>query len=409
MKKIVALLLALVSVMLCSTSCTPIPDVPSTAEESNFTASSISLVYRNLYFSKEKAGDDLKYDQTSYTLKYHNIDNVQEESIPVYNDVFAGNEDPFITNGPSARFMLDKKATEENGGIPVLIYAHKYEIIGDNTLARIFSFNTATNKMTLIADNITNFCDNFWLYNDTIFYYCYNPAFDDGGDGFEPYSVSKYGGDVTRYEFPDRSFHYKLIEVYKDKLYFANSKTLQLYRSDLDFKNAELLNESLRSPIIKGGYLYYIVPQTTEIDGCTIGYSDLYRSPLDDLNFEKSEIVLEKATKIEINENKVYHGLVDDLELVPLPAYLGGTPEAVTQIRYSYDLITGEKSTVYDYSNDKRLRITVLFTNEDYYRYTYRVPTDEIVMGEAVTKTVEAVVNRNTGKETIVPEENSIS
>ena len=181
MKKIIALLLALISVLICFASCNNTPDttIPNTKQpnyvkptsmEDKFQKSDIEVVYNNFfYYTGNVNPEDYRSNQT---IKVQNLKNIQANGSYLYNDPF-GNEDPFNMKMPKIKMIVDEKATAENGGMPVLIISQDYEgdTIDEETAIwkhKIVSFNTATNTVTTIADNIENLQD-FYLYNNKIY------------------------------------------------------------------------------------------------------------------------------------------------------------------------------------------------------------------------------------------------
>ncbi len=394
--KIASLSLIVTTLLLILISCTPSAVTPSTVSEEDFTASSSFLIYKNLYYTMEKT-DEIESDTKKYTLKYHNLDAPQESGIPVYSDVLSGSDDPFLSNNPTCQMVLDKKATAENGGMPVLIVAQKIGNDADNVYTRIFSFNTANNKMTLIADEIANYYDIFWLCGDDIYFYCYLGTFeDDGQGGFAPFKVSKKGGGATQLEFPSKDFQYKLIGIYENELYLTNASISEIYKSDMDFKNAALISNSVFSPFISGGYLYYQVHNITEKDGGEVTYYDIFRKPLNDFSNAKEEKVIEGAAEIIIQDEKIYYSKADEAQMIKYMPY-SDKLSPIYQIKYCLDTQSGETTTVYDYSNNPKERIRSFLINDDYYIYEHSIQSeDSALLG---FKVVYKVVSRINGKE----------
>jgi len=394
--KITSFSLIVITILLSFISCTPSSFTPSTVGEDDFAASSTYLVYKNLYYTMEKT-DEMESDTKKHTLKYHNLDAPQQSGIPVYSDVLSGSDDPFLSDNPTCQMVLDKKATAENGGMPVLIVAQKIGNDADNVYARIFSFNTANNKMTLIADNITNYYDIFWLCGDDIYFYCYLGTFeDDGQGGFAPFKVSKKGGDVTQLEFPSKDFQYKLIGTHENELYFTNTSIGEIYKSDLNFKNATLMADSIFKPFISGGYLYYQVHGVTEKDGGEVTYFDFFRKPLNNFSNVKEEKVIEGAAEIIIENGKIYYSKVGDAQMIKYMPY-SEKLSPIYQIKYCLETKSGETSTLYDYSNNPKERIRSFLINDYYYIYESSVKSDEsLLIG---FKMKYYAVKRSDGKE----------
>ena len=92
------------------------------------------------------------------------------------------------------------------------------------------------------------------------------------------------------------------------------------------------------------------------------------------------------------NISRKFHLKVLTESCIKIPLHIG----------YSYNLATGEKETVFNYSNEKRLGISPVFANDNYYIYCYEMPTDEIIMGDPVTELITVVVNRENGNEIVL-------
>ena len=145
MKKLISLTLALVSAMLCLVSCTPTNTHNNSNSDGLYEQFSGSVVYNNIFYYSGKA--DPESDDMTLTIKYHNLDNMNKYGIPLYGDVLGTEDDPFKKT--SSRLMIiDKKATEENNGLPVLLIIQGYSY--DST-ANIPSSKTATGTIANVS------------------------------------------------------------------------------------------------------------------------------------------------------------------------------------------------------------------------------------------------------------------
>ena len=163
MKKLVSLTLALVSAMLCLGSCTPTTETELPTE---LISASTRVVYNNLcYYVGNIQQGELSSENT---IKIQNLSNLQQDGIQLYSDPI-GNDDPFrgkYTLGGHTKMLVAENATKANGGMPVLLIGLKRETIknGENVTQKyeIMSYNTATNKVTVIAEDIDEL-QNFYL------------------------------------------------------------------------------------------------------------------------------------------------------------------------------------------------------------------------------------------------------
>jgi len=384
MKKIVALLLALLSVLMCFASCSNTPEttIPNTKQpdyvkptsmEDKFQKSDIEVVYNNFfYYTGNVNPEDYRSNQT---IKVQNLKNIQANGSYLYNDPF-GNEDPFNMKMPKIKMIVDEKATAENGGMPVLIISQDYEgsTIDDETAIwkhKIVSFNTATNTVTTIADNIENLQD-FYLYNNKI--YCVALTWDK--DSEEPnriyvvHLMDKDGKNKKEYVLEEKNVCPYLIGVYKGKMYFSQNHNI--LRSDLDFENSEIIIDDIDcnfTPVFAGGYMYYQGNhRDIDVDSYTVpNCRDLLRRPLNDiLNKESEEVVLEGLYLfMRCQESNLYtYCTINELQLINK----NDKKTISRSCTHAFDINTGASKLLFDFRDTNTDQTYfVSFLSEEFY------------------------------------------
>ena len=405
MKKLISLTLVLMSMMLCLVSCTPTNTSNNSDSDGLFEEFSGSVVYNNIFYYSGKA--DPESDDMTLTIKYHNLDNMNKYGIPLYGDVLGTEDDPFKKT--SSRLMIiDKKATEENNGLPVLliIQGYSYDSVANDLMFQIISFNTATNRATVIADKITDVVyGTAYLKDDDIYFTRFigkkpgeNGYDENAENGLFLYKISKHGGEMQRYDI-DRTVECYPLAQYDGYIYFQKGLTqYSLYRCDKNFENVELVMENPNQLRIYNEYVFWSVKnETKNIEGNTYTSYNYYKRPIDNiLDNSKDELVLENVDSlIRYYNDEVFYCEENDIDYKKLTPY-DDTSVAYFQKCYSLNIVTGEKSVLYDFTHAHKDRIKLYYYTNSHYIVNYTVEADNF-LGYTNKK---ILVNRETGKET---------
>jgi len=405
MKKIVALLLALLSVLMCFASCSNTPDttIPNTKQpnyvkptsmEEKFIQSDLSVVYNGFYYYKGKV--DINDFRSDSTIKVQNMKKLQPEGVQLYSDPL-GNEDPFRQELPNLQMLVDEEASAENGGMPVLIIGIRYakiDLEGDSRilLYKIVSYNTSSGKLTTLAEDVEELKD-FYLYKNKL--YCVGRTWDYTNPE-EPdriYNVlvmDKDGKNKKEYILEEKNILPRLIGVYNGKLYFAQNHNI--LSSDLDFSNSKIIIDDIKCnflPVFAGGYMYYLSDsRKIEVDSSyTFEYCwDILRRPLTDiLNKDTEETVLEGLYDFSrCQQNNLYIcNIASEAQIV----VSNGEPSYSNTCTHIFDINTGTLELLYDYRKEN--------TANEFYNTNF--VTDEIYVLRKGSKKV--IVNRKTCEE----------
>lgn len=271
-------------------------------------------------------GDSIFYsciNGSSREIRYQNIRDVGTTGLPLYADVLSF--DAFTMD--TLPFMLiDEAATVKNGGMPVLIIAYGKGRQNDYRF-RIVSFNTLTNKVTVIQENISRVM-SLALYRDTLYY----TTEEDEEIGRLLHKINLDGSGYSTLGDFDRVVDLSLGWVDDGVVYYSDGVTGEVFQCDADLKNSRLLfkveNVPLESIIkfVSDGYIYYRENRSPD-DLYKAGF--ILRRPLDDI--EKSEVFLENVA-----------GDMFDGKLLYMYSETGW------DVLYEYDPKTGETCIVYD-------------------------------------------------------------
>ena len=396
MKKLISLTLALISVLICFSSCNNTPDTtisntsaPTTKNEQKnpnaptefedkFQVSDGELVYNGFYYYDGKVDVNQK-KMYPVTLKYQNLNNLQSEGARLYNDVLGESDDPFVSdNIMGYEFLVDETATRENGGMPVLIISiqtRMEDIDADSNIKyfRLMSYNTATGKVKILQDDI-EYLNKIYLINDRL--YIVAREWDYSGE--EPdriyilYSMNRDGTDIRKYELKEKNMLLEIIGVFRGMIYFKQGG--MIYKTNYEFDNPVLIFNDMNcgAPIVfSQGYMYYFMKKTdVTVQGKELHLSNLMRRPLSTMEDPSSaEIVLEDIYSVVRGNspNLYYCPIVDEIKLV----------EKYSKIYASFacfrvfDIKTGQSYILYD-KRDIDTDNTYIpdFFTEDIYAYT---------------------------------------
>ncbi|MBQ8216145.1 MAG: hypothetical protein IJZ33_07785 [Clostridia bacterium] len=411
-KRILSFVFALISVLFCFSGCSKTnktePSAPSDIESATVTDQEslpVPVIPEDRFLSAGYGGYFFNnvfyyYDFTKSTLCYQNLNNVQKQPLPVYNNFLAeASENPFA-NGSGRILLVDEQATAKNNGLPVLIVVSEKiftETIDNKPVRkeinRLVSYNTGTGKMTVITDELGESIYSFYLYGDTIYFI----QFEGEEVGYVHYTVNKNGGTPKKMDFPEAG-RSSLLGVVDGKLYSFAWDYGRLYRSDLNYENRELLLEDLPSvkmpPCIFNGYLYYT--GQTEVDEVfekEFAVVDVLRKPLTDLSGE-GELIAEKVYVASwgVNGEQIFYYST---------AYAVFERNDVNYLKklLVFDTRSGKTNTVYDLSENP-LQTKSLHTMSD--DWLVCKVTDYTESGELV-KQYKTLTNLKTGEEIDFP------
>ncbi len=165
----------------------------------------------------------------------------------VYSDRDSG-------SGGDVSMIVDREATEANGGEPVLIIFYS-PIEGKG---KIVSVNTKTGEQTVICDGIGGMLSSFTMYKDTL--YCATLMMS--GDGMEFYytlhSVKKDGSDYTKSQGFNASPLWSLEWISGDRIYCSDGSVGHIVSYDLAFEDEKVYEGKVTSVVyVDDRYIYY--------------------------------------------------------------------------------------------------------------------------------------------------------
>ncbi len=399
--RIIGLILTICTLFICLTACknsqnntetppeTSATETTLTTEEPQFAQASSAFLYENLYF----------YQGSYYyggTLKYQNIDDMKDRGIPVFNDT--STEDPFSNKLGDVYMVVDKQATKENGGAPVLLIAH--HLIDDPVTEdwtknyKLISLNTQTKEITTLAEDLgTTRFHNFWLYGDTIYFSLWDRpagASPEDPETYTMHTISRSGGEIKKLNVTFENAEYpRILGIYNDKIYYTTwvnpnldldeadpdviKNTIEshkLWVSDLNFENREFLmtlDQRNLDVYIDNGYLYYADNyEVVSIDKHDNYYADIYRKPLEGFKTAKPELLLEKVNNAAGNGDKIAYSLKGDTQMYQY--YTFWLPKYLT-VRL-YDINSKESEILLNSTNDSEAQdFSVSSINENYLNF----------------------------------------
>lgn len=319
----------------------PVDTVPPAPDTKYFAMSNANYIYDDVFIYTEHDENWNKY------LKYQRIEDMVEGGHSIYSTTVAP-EDDIILNSFSIAYIVDKEATEKNGGSPVLIIA--LERIGtksDSSSFRIISFNTATNEMTTIVDEkqADVSMGPLFMYDDTIYYMISTINIENPNKEYGKICSVKKDGSEHK-EFPTKySTFPSILSIYKDKIYYIPDieKNPYVYASDLNFENAEKLMKVERTPAINDGYIYYSDnKRNVVIEGVTTEITNVYRRRIDNIKSSTKELLVENVFNFRVSGSYIVYNYKEDL--VKIDGLF--SPYLSPYTLRSYDINTGESSTL---------------------------------------------------------------
>lgn len=330
------------------------------------------------------------YDLNTFSIKYQDLNNIQTTGLPLYGDVLAsGEENPFANIfSPAVYFAVDPKATKENNDKHVLIGAYyKYAIDKQTNRMKNFyqitSFDTGTNKVTVIQDEIAENIQSLAIYGDWIIY-----TTNEGEQGTNIHVIGKDGSGYKKMENPDKK-SYRVETVYKNRIYFIDSAG-QLFSCSLALDDAQyLFNIVLKAEMfIANDYIVYCDNlQATEFDGMSYMNVDIVRCPISDVS--KKEKILSNVSMGMNHGDKFYYYLSE-------PRKVGSAVEEYSHILYEYSFETGSSREVYDLQ-DKAISRCYIALGDNYIVYS----ETDYSSGSPVSRWI--VQDLKTNEETVVP------
>lgn len=330
------------------------------------------------------------YDTNTFSIKYQDLTNVQTTGLPLYGDVLAsGEENPFANIfSPAVYFAVDPKATKENDNRHVLIGAYYRYAIDKQTnrmknFYQITSFDTGTNKVTVIQDEIAENIQSLCIYGDRIIY-----TTNEGDLGTNIHIIGKDGSGYKEMENPDKD-SYRVQTVYKDRIYFIDAAG-RLFSCSLDLDDRQYLFDIvLRAEmfIVNDRIVYCDNLLATEFDGASYMTVDIVSCPISDTS-KKEKLLSDVSMGMNCGDKFYYY--------ISEPRKIGSAVEEYSHILYEYSFETGLSREVYDLG-DKEISRCYTAIGENYIVYT----ETDYSSGSPVSRRIAQ--NLKTGEETEVP------
>ena len=297
-KKWISLILALCLVF-CFVSCDTNGQTEGKTENADTETEMIigrtAVIYNDTVFY---------HDEYERTIKKQNLNNVQSKGLPLYYDPLASaGENPFSRIGFYTLMIIDPVATEKNGGQPILyIYLEKYRSDGTGDDRSIVSFDTATNRMRVLKENVGSLESNFVLYGDYLVF----AEKEKGGTKQRIHCITTDGKDVAVFENPE-NWGLSIKNIWNDKIYFCGTR--DLYEAPLSLDSCSLVLKDVGTPVFfYDDYLYYRPIDTMA----------LWRVSEDD--YSAKELVQEKGAGmfqdgLVISRGKLREGTLNDISI----------------------------------------------------------------------------------------------
>ena len=285
-------------------------------------------------------GDIFYYTNSVDLVRFQDMNYPQNEGLPIYADPLASeNETPFGQVYSQPMLLIDEEETINNNGMPVIIASYRYD--DENKLSRIVSFNTATNKMTIIIDDISTVLQLF-MYKGTIYFLT-----DEGENRGEVINkVERDGSGFSTMNNTDAAM-ITVGCIYDDKIYYTNALELfnlgGLYTCNLDFTGEELLFDGVMSvATIRDGYIYYYAPGENSTEQA------LWRREL--LKTGDPELLIGDALGVGCYDDTIYYSPTMDYP----------------NILYEYHIDTGEIEMVYDVKEYGNIMLMYYTSSDEY-------------------------------------------
>ena len=300
MKKISCLLITIV-IMLNFVSCNQTESSPR-----------VEVGCRNVVYN------DIVYylDSSALEIKYQNINNIQDTGLSLYGDALLTSEENPFWGVFDFRVLIDQNATQKNDGFPILyMYLRK---IGSNN--QIVSFDTKTNRVQILKDNLTNM-DKFYLYGDYIVF-----SNTDVDSGYIIHTMKIDGKDYRTLENPEK-LGFRVRNIHNDLIYFTDDMH-NLYSAPLTLDSYTRITDNCSLGVFFGENEIYYIEWST---------GNLCKNSLS--GDSEKEIVLEQKVS----------GITDDSRLL----YVIMEPND-TQTIYLYDPNTDFNGCVYQNLDSSR-------------------------------------------------------
>ncbi len=322
------------------------------------------------------------------SIKYQDIKNVSDEGRPLLDDPLLEDElNPFANMTGLTLIAVDHEATKKNDGVPVLIITYS---IGFNHYT-IVSFNTKTNEIKTIKDDIYDNVQSLHVYGDIIYY-----TVNRGDKGYDMCRVDTNGKNDSVKDNPYSSV-YRILTVYEDKIYYLSGS--RVYTCNLDFSEQTLLTEGIAryTAFIHDGYFYYASGlKYHDIGNYTSISETVSRFPLSDPS--ATEVFIEDIVWCVNFGSKLYY-------CESAPRLLGDvTWDDGTNVLMVMDLDTRETAVVYDRGDDTSFSTIEGMSDSDSWICCRRVDyAPRLTDPSAQTIITYSAINTETFEEIILP------
>ncbi len=334
--------------------------------------------------------------QKNGIIRCYDLTDIEAGSYSASSDPFVNDIELYANPLHADAFVVSPKLTWENSGSPVLIMAKKYrDNEKDADFYRLYHYDTAANKVTVIKESIDYPSERTHMYNlvnygDSVFF-----TLDAGKMGCDIYRINIDGSDYIKKENKHKE-QYWIIGVYNDRIYYTN-QVGSLYSNSLmldDEKSICSTNAAFQVAVVANSIIYakkgvsYVTYEDTKYESYTI-----CRRQLD--NLENEEIIFENVALMQGIGDKIYYNLCE-------PHHLNETFVSQWSPLYEYSFETGETRTVYDLSGTECIR-NLKYVGEEYLIFT----EIDYSTGDTFQTTTEKTIVHNlaTGEETVLPME----
>ncbi len=271
-------------------------------------------------------GETLFYaGMTDSGIWYQDVNNIQDTKLPLYNDPLMNDSDNPFSRLQSPYLLVDEHATVENDNFPVLMIAGNCfagEVPDGEGFALtntvIGSFDTLTNRWTVLTDDIKGELLQFVMYKDMIFVV----TFDWEEGGYIIHGIKRDGSGHIKMDTPEKT-QVEIGWIHNNLIYYKDSGDLCTYSCKTDFSDRKkIFDKPIDIEYVTDEHIYY------SVEGAKA--HDLYRCGLNDIS--NGELLIESATG-EFYDDVFFYS-------------------TSMNVLCSYDINTGKKETLYDLLDD---------------------------------------------------------